>query len=65
MNLTAPLPCPVGSFCPTPLLKQECVLGFHCPENTYVPKLCTSLVQNLAQLEGYTRGYAMLCQHKH
>ena len=48
MNLSAPLPCPKGYFCLTSLLKQECALGFHCPEDTYVPKLCASLVQDVA-----------------
>lgn len=41
MNLSEPLPCPVGYFCPTSLVKTECRLGFHCPQETYVPKLCT------------------------
>ena len=41
MNLSEPLPCPVGYFCPTSLVKTECRLGYHCPEETYVPQLCT------------------------
>ena len=43
MNLSEPLPCPMGFYCVTPRIKQQCVLGFHCPEGTHTPKLCPSL----------------------
>ena len=47
MGLTAPPPCPPGFFCSTPLMKQECVLGFHCPNGTHTPKRCASLGSSL------------------
>ena len=43
MGLAEPLSCPPGFFCINPLSKQECVLGFHCPEGTHTPKRCASL----------------------
>ena len=33
-------PCPAGSFCETPLRKQECPVGHVCPSGTSVPIAC-------------------------